>query len=324
MKVDVTRQSPATSIVTIGAIAALAMLSAESWSFAEPAAAMPLGELLTQKADGICGAAISFVLILFNGLMLSRICIRHMLFSQKSLFPAVMYAIAACGFFYDPASIQVYAASAFTVAGINILSNGFGRKADFDRCFRGSFLIGVSMLIYAPFAVMVVVTPLILVAIMRSVREYVVAWAGFLMPAAIYSYILWAMGGSFAEGAQQIVDILLTPVALPEGLQSVPGIVMISLLVLLIFLSVGSFAAMRYKMRTRPYRISLIFLAMLVVMLGAFGLPCRSVGMVQMAAIPFSVIAPFFFSHFTGRASMLTYLILLLAVGAVWLGSIFV
>ena len=314
MRIDVSRQPSALIILTFLLLLGISVaVSFKTAPILPPASLMPPGELITGAIGRKTAIILSALIICYNAIMLTRIGVRHMLYRSKSFLPAAIYATMACSFYFSGNSLGIYLASALLVTGSDILASGLSRYSDFDRCFRGSLVIGCSLLLYAPMAVIVVAMPFMLAAISRSLREHIVAIVGFVLPTAICSYVYWAIGYDFLYIGEQLAAGLTMPSTIPPGFFDFLRIIFTSLSVLLLFMSVGTYAAMSNTMRTRPYRVSMQFVIMLIVLTGGLALPHRSLEMVLVLAAPYSIMAPFYFTRYQGRISAGIYILILLS-----------
>jgi len=306
-KIDVARQPLGLVVITSVIIIALAAVRYVASPLAQPSEAMPVGAWLEGVTPQWTGVVPIAILILINAFLLTHIGTRNMLYLPKSYMPAVAYVAVACGVFFSRDSLVAVVASFFIVAGLSVIIPGFRHEVSFDRCFRGAALVGCSVLFYAPAALMVVALPLMLAIFLRSGREQIVALAGFLLPTAAGAYIFWGMGRNGGYLFERLAAILFTPAA-ATGHPGMAFIAAASLTVLVLFLSVGTYIASAGTMRTRPYRIVLAFLVLLVVLAAGFAFPGRSASLVNVLAAPMAIIVPFYFARYIGATPLVIYL----------------
>ncbi|GHU99211.1 hypothetical protein FACS1894159_02880 [Bacteroidia bacterium] len=279
---------------------------------------MPVGVWLEGALSPTWKMALMALLLVVNAFTLTYIGTYNMLYGAKSYLPAVCYAATCCGVFFSGDSLMPVVASFFVVMGLNAMIPGLRHGTSFDRCFRGAFVMGCSMLFYAPAAMLAVVLPIMLPIWFRSAREVITALIGLALPLAGGSYVGLLMGlpGDFM--IKGLIEGLMTPSGVQTAVFTNPLlIVSASVMVLTLFLSLGSFLASTVSMRTRPYRIVMSMTVMLAAIPLMLLFPGRAPELVNMLAVPVSVIAPFLFNRYTGVMPLIIYLLWIVSAVAV-------
>lgn len=318
MRLDTTRQSLGVVLVTT------ALLTMLFWSraFAYP---LPmeqsdiwlsgLGRLVMAMNRSLQGIA-SIFLVLINAVIITRIGTKNILYTAKTFISLIFYTILSCGIYISSDSFNLLLSSLFMLMGFELFISAFHRQKNSGSCFTGGLLLGVAGLIYTPFFILLPAVPIILSLFFRDGREQVTGVIGSLVPLFAISYIEWGVGGNFLTMPLDTLRYFVSPptvVLQVESLTLATGFIF-ALVIFLITLSIGALASSRRHIRTRPMQISIAAIVVLICFAVLLLLPCSSVAVVQMMAIPIAIIAPHFFVRYSGRAALLLYTLLIISV----------
>ena len=274
---------------------------------------MPLERLLSPAVKGFPYHFGAVALFFLSALLITRIVTRNMVLVVRTYLPALFFVIVALGFYLPENRLGSAITTLLLIIGSDRLIAGFRRKASFDPLFRGAFLLGTMPLIFAPSVLFFLMIPVAAILFRRDGHETTVALFGYILPFLICSYIYWGMGYSFGYIGQMLIKTLFTP--LGEPLFTIQAglwrIILAVILLLLMTLSLISFARNAAQTRTRARRIFLYFIYMLLPVAGLFLLPSRSTDIFTLAAVPLAVILPNYFVRHTGNLPALLYLLML-------------
>ncbi len=247
----------------------------------------------------------------------TRIATGNMLHVSRTFLPILFFLVVSSGVFITPANLTGMLAAWLFTEGTYLFIASFRRALGFGTLFNAGVLLGAMPLFYPQALVLWLAVPVALVLFKRTWREGVACFAGLLLPLAGYSYLDWATGGAFLSAGRQIVERLgfgMGYTGLEIGLGQ---IVLLSLLVLIFFLSAGTFAGMSRSMRTKPSRIATYFLFVTAIAAACFALPGRNVMVFPLLAVGVANIMPFFFVRNPGMVSATLYIALLVCTVAV-------
>ncbi len=325
MKADVARQSFPSVFTTylllliLGGIRAFVAAPAPGAGDELPGG----GELLGGVVDAVLGApgewfaALAALCVAFiTGLRVTRIATGSLLYVVRTFLPMVFFAVVAVGFYFSGASANAMICSLLFTSASACFVFSFSRSYCFGLVFQGGASIGVMPLLIPSMAMMWLAVPAALVIFRRSGREAIVCLVGLFAPLALYSYVAWIAGGDFLGAAMTIVRALAGNPGFDLHAMGAPRLVLSCLLILLMFLSVGVYAAM--NMRTRPSRITAYFITAAVIAVAYLLLPCRSQEVYPLLAPSVALVAPLYMIKRKGMVPALLYGAILLAALAVF------
>ncbi len=321
MKPDITRQSLASTLILFGLLLGLFWCRAVSAPFP---AETPQGmqPLLGGTVNGWLGAvpwmrpALYLSLVFICAMRVMRIVSGNMLLVTRTFLPAIFFLLIGMGFYVTPSDVRGVMCAWLFIEGSHFTISGFRRAWSFDALFRGGMLFGFMPLVLPDSAAMWLCLPVGLRLFRRSGGEAVTAVAGLLLPLASWSYAEWMTGGEFTRAAMEIWRALVAQGPLAFAGTDVFRIAAAGLTVILLLLSVFSFAAMARSMRTRPARIVGYFIFSTVVAGAMLALPCRSALPFPLIAAGGAVVAPVFFVRRTGAAPAAFYWLIVVALAA--------
>lgn len=283
-----------------------------------PALNMPLGGIVAglQNSYPLVCTIIALALLFVNSIMISRTVSRHMMYAVRTYLPSVFYIIVSAGIFFTCADLNVVIACFLLIRACELYISSFKRAHMFNSIFRASLLLGLTPLFYGPSVVFIFLLPLAIRIFRRSARESIVGIAALLLPSLLCAYVLWALGLGFSSLFTTFWEILSTnsPFMFTVNAISILMMTVAGLIILLIFLSLGTFLNMAGDMRTRALKIYISAFWVLVISLGGILLPCGSPAMLAMSAIPAGVLIPAFFARHTGWVPAALYVLLIVSV----------
>lgn len=258
-----------------------------------------------------------FALAFTNGFYIARIVSRNMIYIDRTYMPALIYLMVSLGYYWSPVSTVTLLVSFLLIFALENIIHSYRQQGRIGFFFNASIAVGIASVIYAPAVVFFAMVIACLVYMRRMWRDWVVAFGGFLIPIFLYSYVHWGMGDDFLYIPQSIYGILTTTIFVPAAMAEAAGpweYIMAGAVIAALVLSLVTSFRRRGKMRKRSSVAYNIFIYMLVFTLLMFALPCRSLVMMPIAAIPLAAVIPGYFNHKTGIVPNLLYLLLMLSI----------
>ena len=184
MKVDITRQNLASTLLLFAALCLVLWhryAAAPIEALPGTALRMPLGGLLRGWGEALPGplrnlAALGMLFI--GGIWITRLIARNMILLERTYMPAIIFLIVGCGSWYDPAALDLFAATLLMIGSFDRTIGSFRREVVYTHIFNASLLLGIALLTYAPAAVYIPLLPVALVLFRKRWREWIVALAG--------------------------------------------------------------------------------------------------------------------------------------------------
>lgn len=327
MQFDIARQPLVPAFLTLAALVVTALchtnadaaLSAVATGAAScgTAVPMPLGELLTrfQLLHPAWSHLLAGFQLLFSGMVVGRITIRYNLYTVGTCLAIPLYAIAACGIVVGPDYLAACTASALMALTVKNFCRSFCNGYGFDAIFRASCYLGTLVLVSPAALPLLLLLPFAVVLFRRTVREWLVALAGLLLPLLAVCYINWGAGGSFLAPLATQVRIFVSgsPLSLFTAMP-VPALVLLAGVTLLTLLAMLFFLSDIYAAGTKP-RFILIFNIGVFLLTGSLlCTPAASPSLFALTAVPAAILLPVLFVRIHRTIALPAYLILLAAV----------
>lgn len=276
------------------------------------ALATPLGGWINGLTDNLNEFRLlpAMVMIFINAMMVTRIMTNNMVLAVRTYISAIIYLIVSCGVFVSDNMLCAALSGYLLIRASQLFIVGFRRALSFDLFFRGAFLVGVSVLIYVPSAVMVLMLPIALKVFRRNGRESFIAFGGLLIPILLYVYICWAAGYPLHEALHEcLINSVGYDILSPD--MGIARMIFMGALILVTSISIGTYTANARMMRNKASRIYTFFIYVLVISLGMMAMPCRSTADYAILALPLAVITPAYFVKNTGSVALLLWVLLL-------------
>lgn len=297
MKPDVTRQSLGSACLIFTGLmllfwtrAVVAPLSGDGGSYTH------LAFWQTPEGGAFWFASGLYIfLTLVCAVWLARIASRNMVFVVRSFQPITFFAIVSCGLYMVYADPGIMLCVVLYITGSYYLIDSFRRQMCFSRLFNAGLALGAMPLIWPQSVVLWIALPVGLGLFRRNWREGVVGLAALLIPIASFCYIDWFTGGRFLSLPRFIVGQMTYDWGYLPLEMDISRMVLVSLLVLIFFLSVGAYMGMAHSMRTRASRINVYFILMTVASVSLLILPCRNHAAWPFIAANIAMVAPIYF-----------------------------
>ena len=256
------------------------------------------------------------LLLLASGMLVGRMSIKGGIFRTFCTLPIPMFGIVACAACTDVAATNIYSAAFCLAVALLLFSESLHAPEAKNPVFFGSILLGGMALLYPPCIVLVALLPVAAVIASHSARQIAIACIGWLLPIFAVCYVSWYAGGDFFGTVRSVVGQLVEPQPFAEfeRLPVVP-IVIFSIVGLLVVAGIVLRAMVRDSMLV-SVRKALQMLAMtLAILLCACALPCCTIAIVPIVAVPAAVLAAFTLENGrTDIATIVYWLLLLLSV----------
>ena len=227
----------------------------------------------------------------------------------RSTLPLQVWVLAGCCAAFPAQALSAYVGAWLMTVALKNIAKAYKRSYSFGPVFLASFMIGVLPLLYAPFAVLIVVLPLVWLLAKRTSRELLVGMLGAMLPLFITSYVGWVRGGHFGS-----VYRLLGAEFCREGLfqtESVGALqvaVMVAWMTLAVTFSLGVIASSRF-MRSKARVTGYIHIMLLGVLICSMSVAGSGLVVVPVLAVLLSQLAPKAFGKSFASLSSVVYLL---------------
>ena len=227
----------------------------------------------------------------------------------RSTLPLQVWVLAGCCAAFPAQALSAYVGAWLMTVALKNIAKAYKRSYSFGPVFLASFMIGVLPLLYAPFAVLIVVLPLVWLLAKRTSRELLVGMLGAMLPLFITSYVGWVRGGHFGS-----VYRLLGAEFCREGLfqtESVGALqvaVMVAWMTLAVTFSLGVIASSRF-MRSKARVTGYIHIMLLGVLICSMSVGGSGLVVVPVLAVLLSQLAPKAFGKSFASLSSAVYLL---------------
>ena len=256
---------------------------------------------------------VTFFFAFLNAFYITRILSRNLIFLERTYLPALVYLLVATGYTSSQLSVIMLAVSFLVIYAIDSMIRSHKKSGNFGHFLHASVVLGLAPLLYAPSVIYFGLLLVGFAVFRKDGRSIVISLAGYLLPIFFCSYILWGMKEPFLLTVQQIGTIVTTPD--PEALfifrMTAWDYALTALFLLLTIIGLVNFAQKYKSMRSRAQNGYRMFAWSLVVALGMVALPCRSLDMLPMLAVPLAVIIPACFNRQLGWVPNLLYILLM-------------
>ena len=320
MKVDITRQSLTVTMLIFIVLCGVVWERYSQFPIVAslaPASQMPLGTRLNsvgQSLHPVWQNLAALLLIFIGGFKITRLVARNMILLERTYMPLIIFILVGCGSWYDPASLDIYVTALLMIGSFRQTIKSFRRETAYAYTFNAALLLGLSILIYAPTAIYVLLLPIAHILFMKRWREWIITLGGMLLPICLYGYIHWGMGSSFLEPFKQFWEAFIANWSAPGFIEQWRNPLLWLHWALLITLTVWSLIAFTkqiHSMRTRPYKSYLYFIWILLFSFIPLTPPGLSIKTMMLIAIPMAVIIPTCFNRKESHWLETLYLLLL-------------
>ncbi len=318
-RTDIARQSLTITLFSALALSSLFLLRSYYHPFpfeTVPAAEMPLA----RASDGLfvspfISRLADLMLTLINAVLITRFLTRYSVTVIRVYIAFVFYIIFARSAFWPVPGLSTSTATMFLVLSTGRMVAAFKRSYRFEDVFLSSFYLGLLPMLFAPSIYILAILPIVLIIYRRTIREFVVSIAGVLLPVLLCSVIWWALGYDFGHTVRLLSENLsaMPQTWFPDTVfgAAFPPLLFLILCVLLTLVSTVVNIVMLPKMRTRPHKIYLHTIVLLICTATAGILSGYDLRCIPLFAVPCSILAPSLFIRYDGAGSLIVYLLLI-------------
>lgn len=311
MNFDIARQPIIPAFVTLLLVAGVASVAPT----AAPETAAPLSQLdgwlldFEQSAP-VWSRVMSFVLLLWAGLLTGRITVRYGLYATNSCVAIPLFGIAtACAW---PAAGLVGAVTLLLLAlSTHNFCRSFRNGYAFDNIFRAGLYLGLVPLVYLPAAPLMLLLPAAVVLLKRTLRELTVSLTGLLLPLLTACYLNWATGAPFDAPLQQAVELFTHNDGMHLWNLPWPALLLPGALLLLDIASLAAYLNSVYSVGFKARGILALAGCMLLLTVAVALLPCATSVALLLCALPTALLAPFLLVRMHYSLSLALYTLLL-------------
>ncbi len=227
----------------------------------------------------------------------------------RSTLPLQVWVLAGCCAAFPTQSLSAYLGAWLMTVALKNIAKAYKRSFSFGPVFMASFMIGVLPLLYAPFAVLLVVLPVVWILAKRTSRELLVGMLGALLPLFITAYVDWVRGGYFSSvyrhlGAEFCRESLLQSPSL--GVLQIA--VMVAWMTLAVTFSLGVVASSRF-MRSKARVTGYIHIILLGVLCCTMSMGGSGLVVVPALAVLLAQLSPKAFGKSVAWLSSAVYLL---------------
>lgn len=323
MILDIARHKFHEGIVSMLLITAATLFAADSLS-CNVAPTAPLARAIDTFAreHGTWSMVLAALMMLMCAMNLTRATLRSGIYTFNTMaimsLTALLLAVTTCR---EGMLLSLVAATLACEAVARILRSRRGSH-QLHYTFTAMLAVGCMPLVDSALLVVVFMAMLLVVFATRTLRRTIIAYAGLLMPIAIYGYVCWCKGEGFVQSIVALWDMMLLPTSQPMtyGMSHAhlvfAGIMLFAALLGLIYRHTQSAAVQHNTHYTLDvlFAIAIALAAIFAVLPSASGISLIAVGVV---ALP---LTPLFFQYAPILLAIATYVAMLLCTGFVLVG----
>ncbi|MCM1151187.1 MAG: hypothetical protein NC209_05555 [Alistipes sp.] len=297
MKFNIARQAFIPAFLTLAALAATAVYWPEASAFAAPAEGSGLrmpGELLLrfQYAFPEWARALCCLAIISVGLRTGHLTVRYNLYTANTCIAIPLYGALVAGLTAGKADLLMSVCSILLILALRNFCRSYSNNYAFDAVFRGSLYLGL-LVVLLPQALPL---PLAIIHFHRTAREWIVAIAGLLLPAALLCYVNWGAGNPFHAPLLSIGEGLLDGrwFRLLDDMSFATRVFAGGTILCLIF-ALQLFFSDLYAVSSKSRTILVYHIEVLLLVAAVACMPDVSTGIFALPAVPLAVLLPLFF-----------------------------
>lgn len=314
---DVARHKLIEAIITLSIIALATVICNIAIPSAEvvDTTTAPLGMLIAefQQSHNIISTILGFVLIFRLSMMVTRTTVRTRIYDANS-FGAMSVVPLAIMMLATPYTMLTTIVVAMLVAeAMRRIFFAFSSEQRINAIFTAMLALGTLPLIDSPLFVVVCALPLIVIALRCSLRDFIIAVVGMILPIFTYAYIVWCLGGDFGATIEMFYHSMLTPSLVDvEALFTLPRIGAIVILLLVGLCSVVFYAMNSRSMKPATRHTWDFMISSVLLLCGAFVLlPSITATSLVVITMLVSTMTPMLFLRLGTLLSMLIYVVIL-------------
>ena len=319
--VNITRQSPILSLLTLVIISIVSMLNIPRVEMDSIGVGGLYGALLSFQANYyIMSLVVSGFLVIFTGFNIARLSVKYSLFAGHSSLAMPLYGLFACGFVFVDDYLVAYLSSFLLVLTVKYYCSGYRLNSyGFSSIFHGSIILGLMPYIYPASISLILILPFIVLIFKRSLREMVVAIGGVVLPSLIISYILWLRGDGVLSHVLMIIESLkLDYNAVAQLNNMVSAYVIFGTYISLVVIAYLCYLKDRYQSTKKARRITIFNMYLALCCVVVLIIPSSTTAVMALLAIPTSILIPIVLIRMDALIAMVTYLTLM----TLWLLSL--
>ncbi len=214
MKLDITRQQPFPSLVTIfvtSIIGMFVLIGGHHLLFEFPSVDSLLGDYILsfQQSHRVSSSILTTCIILCSSLILSRVASMHNLFSDStSIHIPILGVMLWCVVLNDEYLISVLTLQ-LIIWVVQSMFFAMRNNSSVVHLFNASLALGLLPLLYPSGAALWVALPIILMLSSGTWRESLSIVAGLILSLGGVSYIYWLCGYNILYVSQTIIDTIV-------------------------------------------------------------------------------------------------------------------
>ena len=290
---------------------------------------LPMSTPLTMQVDSLVSSnkvvatLIVLLLVFVNSLLVTRICIKNVIFLERSYMPSLIYVIFSVGYFSSVLSVRPLLVALLIILACRKIFQTFGTKSlESGNYLEIGALFGISSILYEQ---ALFLFPLLIIALILfrffNIREWLAAIFGFVFPIFLAAYVSWFLGGSFIGFFVNLIDIATsaTPNAIVISHINPAEWSFIIVSFLIEILAVVKFYYNKKGKRGKllPQKSFIFFVCFLIISnLILFVVPSQSLYFLPFTAIPIAVIIPYFFN--ASKANLVSNILYISLIIIVW------
>lgn len=257
---------------------------------------------------------IALIALLAAGTAVGRISVRSNLYGVNTCLAIPLCGILVCLLAGGQPALPGIVAILCYAFALKRFGEALRDGYSFDALFRGSFQLGLLVLVEPAALPLLLLLPFGVLLFQRTRRETVVALAGILLGPALWGYLNWSFGGSFTAPSEAIWAHFAAgePLAcFRHGFA--PWMAVAAAVALLDLGSIASISANVYSVGARARYLLLFHTGALLLTAALLAGPGAEPADALLLAVPSAVLLPFLFVRVHATLSSLFYLLLLAA-----------
>ena len=318
MILDVVRHKFAEALLALLLLALSAMVAA----MCDPALpevvvanAAPLRPMLHTFAVNhhILAALIILPLFCSAALRFARATIRISLYPESTMAAIAIAAVVLLAMTSGGEAFALMIIAFLMCYSLGRLLGCFGPSMRAQRLFSAMLAVGCMPLIDSSLLALVIVIPLLLIFVRRTLRESIISIVGAILPLFAYSYIAWCLGDDFTATAIALWNDMLTPAYGSIATYiTLPRMVFVVMLVVMQLSSSAIYISDRMSLGPGVrHAWSFLQLLFALLVLLALLLPSASSALFVVATLPVIAMLPLLLMRVPAYLSTLLFFILL-------------
>ena len=257
---------------------------------------------------------VSCIMLFIAGVVVNRATVKAGIFGGFSSLPVSVYGFLGCGVLLSPNMVVASTLALLMAVVTMFLLYSMQNMRDKESLFTAALFMGIMPLVYPPTVAFVLILFVAIFVGPLSLRQIIIALAGYLIPFAGMSYLHWYLGNPISEIALNMWAAIIHP-ATKITLEPMPVLTLVIVAELVLVLLHGFAVGVnnRFTMLV-PVRKSVQLSSwFLVVALATLLLvPGCSVTVIPAVAIPATVIFSFSLDRMESKLANIFYLTMVL------------